>query len=292
MNSFANLRNHPKTTFAGVLLGAVTIFTVFMQQGVTLGNLGTGTVVSLVIGVCTALLGMLARDPGAAQAGVQNPMGAKADSTLRAVLVFALLGVLLTSIARGQGVLPTPIAPVASSSAGFVASTDALAIGGPGGWSAGSRSNEDFDLLDFGATKSNRLFLEGVELLAPTAGFSIYGGGVKLQPDISALLKKTNLPSGNFMAFLDASAGNTIYATGPSHAGVIVGGGLQYIPNDTMTWDTLRFDEILSGSNHYPSLSMGISLFFGGTPAAASVSPNVKRALLRRVTAASAAAAR
>jgi len=60
---FSNLWNHPKTTAVGLLLAIVTIGGVFLQQGVTLGNLGTGNVVSLAIGIATALLGLLARDP-------------------------------------------------------------------------------------------------------------------------------------------------------------------------------------------------------------------------------------
>ena len=35
------------------------------QQGITLGKAGTGTVVSLVTAMASALLGLLARDPGA-----------------------------------------------------------------------------------------------------------------------------------------------------------------------------------------------------------------------------------
>lgn len=60
----SNIWNHPKTTAAGLLIAVVTIAGVFAQQGVTLGNLGTGTVVTLITAVATALLGLLARDPG------------------------------------------------------------------------------------------------------------------------------------------------------------------------------------------------------------------------------------
>jgi hypothetical protein len=42
----------------------VTIASVLSQQGVTLGTAGTGTVVSLVCAIATALLGLLAKDPG------------------------------------------------------------------------------------------------------------------------------------------------------------------------------------------------------------------------------------
>jgi hypothetical protein len=281
---FSNIWQHPKTSAAGVLIAIVAIAGVFSQQGVTLGNAGTGTVVALVAACATALLGLLARDPQVQGSEIRDQGSAGTPQKLGMIMLVAILcACWAASPARAQAAAP------AAASTGFVASTDVLAIGGPSGWSAGNRTNEDYDLLEFGATKSNRLFLEGVELLAPSAGFSIYGGGVKLQPDISSILKKTNLPTGNFLAFLDGSVGNTIYATGPNHVGVIVGGGLQYITTSTMTWNTLRFDEILAGGKHYPSLSTGISLYFGGTPASAAASPNVKRSLLRRIATATAA---
>jgi hypothetical protein len=63
MNPISNIWNHPKTTAAGLLIAVVTIGGVLSQQGISLGSAGTGTVVSLVSGLATALLGLLARDP-------------------------------------------------------------------------------------------------------------------------------------------------------------------------------------------------------------------------------------
>jgi hypothetical protein len=55
--------NHPKTSAAGLLIAVVTVASVLLRQGVTLGAAGNGTVVSLVSAIATALLGLLARDP-------------------------------------------------------------------------------------------------------------------------------------------------------------------------------------------------------------------------------------
>jgi hypothetical protein len=63
MNLISNLWEHPRTTVVGVLLGVVTVAGALSQQGVSLGNAGRGTVVALVSGIATALLGILARDP-------------------------------------------------------------------------------------------------------------------------------------------------------------------------------------------------------------------------------------
>lgn len=179
-------------------------------------------------------------------------------------------------------------APAPSSSTGFVASSDVLAIDANGGWSAGNLTTESYDLLDYGPTKSNRVFAQGVELTAPGPGFSLYGGGLMWQPDISSLLKKTNLPSGNFLLFFDGSAGNGIPATGKDRVSAVVGGGIKYIVNDTVTWNTIRFEEAMFGSSRYPAITAGISAYFGGTPASAAVSSNVKKSLLKRVASATA----
>ncbi|MGO9318237.1 MAG: hypothetical protein ACLPXT_08000 [Terracidiphilus sp.] len=63
MNPISNIWKNPKTSAAGVLIAVVTISSVLSQQGITLGTIGTGSVITLVCGLATALLGLLARDP-------------------------------------------------------------------------------------------------------------------------------------------------------------------------------------------------------------------------------------
>lgn len=63
MNSIANIWQHPKTSVAGLFIAVSTIAGVLSQQGVTLGHVGSGSVVSLAGGLAAALLGLLARDP-------------------------------------------------------------------------------------------------------------------------------------------------------------------------------------------------------------------------------------
>lgn len=63
MNLMANIWKHPKTSLGGVLISVVTIAGVLSQQGITLGHAGAGTVVTLVSGLATALLGLMAQDP-------------------------------------------------------------------------------------------------------------------------------------------------------------------------------------------------------------------------------------
>ncbi len=60
---YKNIWVHPKTSIAGVLIAISTILSVCMTQHVTLGHAGTGTVVELLSAICTALLGLVAKDP-------------------------------------------------------------------------------------------------------------------------------------------------------------------------------------------------------------------------------------
>jgi hypothetical protein len=75
MNPISNIWNHPKTSTAGVLIAVATIAGVLSQQGITLGNIGSGTIVALVSGLATALLGLLARDPQATTTGSTAKLG-------------------------------------------------------------------------------------------------------------------------------------------------------------------------------------------------------------------------
>ncbi len=71
--NFKNIWNHPKTSAAGLLIAVASIAGVLSQQGVSLGNVGTGTVVSLASALATALLGLLAKDPSSATSPASGP---------------------------------------------------------------------------------------------------------------------------------------------------------------------------------------------------------------------------
>lgn len=174
-------------------------------------------------------------------------------------------------------------AVVEASPAGFSAASDVMAVDCGGNWGAGNLTTEAFDFLDYGPTKSNRILAQGVELTAPNCGLSIFGAGLMWQPDISALLKNTNIPVGNLIPFVDGSVGNGIPAMGKDRVSAMIGGGVKYILSDNITWNTIRFEEVFYGASRYPAVSMGISAYFGGTPASPAVSPNVRGAMIKRM---------
>ena len=92
MNSFSNIWNHPKTSVTGLLIALVTIGGVLSQQGVTLGNAGSGTIVTLVSAVATALLGLLARDPVEASSPVGSAAKLGAWALIALLLPLPFLG--------------------------------------------------------------------------------------------------------------------------------------------------------------------------------------------------------
>jgi hypothetical protein len=134
MNLFSNIWNHPQTSAAGVLIGAITVAGVLAQQGVTLGRAGTGTVVSLAGAVATALLGLLAKDPGeSASQPVGKSVGAGAKLgawAMVALLVHALLvsgcsaSAVAQEIVNWTPALETAVATV-DSTAALLAPADA-----------------------------------------------------------------------------------------------------------------------------------------------------------------------
>jgi hypothetical protein len=92
MNPFSNIWNHPKTSITGLLIALVAVGGVLSQQGVTLGNAGSGTIVTLISAVATALLGLLARDPVEATSPVASAAKLGAWALIALLLPLPFLG--------------------------------------------------------------------------------------------------------------------------------------------------------------------------------------------------------
>jgi len=86
--NFTNIWNHPKTSAAGLLIAVASVAGVLSQQGVSLGKVGTGTVVSLASALATALLGLMAKDP---ETGSEGVSGQGSTARLGAWMLIALL---------------------------------------------------------------------------------------------------------------------------------------------------------------------------------------------------------
>jgi hypothetical protein len=127
-----NIWNHPKTSAAGLLIAVASIAGVLSQQGVSLGNVGTGTVVSLASALATALLGLLAKDPSSASSpATSQPVSAPASQ--QAKLGAWMLIALIIPLPWMQGCTATSVAenivnwtPPLQSAVATVDSTAAL----------------------------------------------------------------------------------------------------------------------------------------------------------------------
>jgi hypothetical protein len=135
MNLISNIWNHPRTSAAGLLIAVVTAAGVLSQQGVSLGKAGTGTVVSLIGALATALLGLLAKDPEVVSQQAVEPANQRISgpATQQAKLGAWALIALLLPLPWMQGCSETSIAqdivnwtPALQSAVATVDSTGAL----------------------------------------------------------------------------------------------------------------------------------------------------------------------
>jgi len=111
MNIFTNIWKHPKTSAAGLLIAVSSVAGVLSQQGVSLGNVGTGTVVSLASALATALLGLLAKDPETASPQVGGSATRQVGtSTATAKLGAWLLAALMIPLPWLQGCTASSVA--------------------------------------------------------------------------------------------------------------------------------------------------------------------------------------
>jgi hypothetical protein len=129
-----------------LLIAVVSIAGVLSQQGITLGNAGSGSVITLVSALASALLGLLAKDPSEAppSSGSTAKMGAWALIALLLPLPY-LGGCSQTTVARnivnwtpamqsavatvnsaGALLAPTDAQVFADATAGFNAASDLL----------------------------------------------------------------------------------------------------------------------------------------------------------------------
>ena len=172
------------------------------------------------------------------------------------------LGVILFWFACA-GMLSAQTAPsTPTTSNGFSGASEAVAVFYNGDWSAGTHVTESYDFLDFGAKKTNHLYVEGHELLAPAPGFNIYAGGLKVEPDLTALMNKTNVGAGNFGVYVSGAVGNGMPSSGGSHVSFLAGGGVKYKITNSLTWQSLQAQYGRFGSNSFAIISTGLSFIF------------------------------
>lgn len=171
------------------------------------------------------------------------------------VLGLAVCVLLLSSVACSQ--------TATTASTGFSTSAGPLAVEYRGVWSAASLERESYDFYDFGATKTNHVYVQGIELEMPTPGVNLYMGGAAIKPDLSSVFKKTNLPAGTLAAFFDGNVGVGTPSTGGSQIAWLAGGGVLYKINGALTWTPLTAQYGRFGSTGFAALSTQLQFLFG-----------------------------
>lgn len=164
-------------------------------------------------------------------------------------------------------VLAFAISATAQTS-GVTVSTSSEAVGihfcptlAPCAWGAGDVTIESLDVFDWGAQKGNSLSAEGYELLAPSFNFNSYLGGIRVTPDISSLLAKTNVSSDQFGVFAQAAAGSSTLTAGNKFT-FLVGAGAQYRLTTNLAWSTVDFRYGRIGSQPFYEASSGLVYYF------------------------------
>jgi hypothetical protein len=177
--------------------------------------------------------------------------------------LFNLKKVLILAVLLISGSLAAQSTVTTTTSTGFSGATDAVGVYSNGAWSAGSHITQSFDLIDFGATKANHVFVQGNQWLYPTLGYNFYTGGFEYQPNVGNLFSKTNIPSNTMQLFLNSSVGVGTSSTGPNHIVYSGGGGVRYNFNSALSWNSLQGTYQRFGNQNIFALSSGLLYVFG-----------------------------
>ena len=182
------------------------------------------------------------------------------------ILILAVL-LISGSLAAQSTPSPTPT---------FTTSTDVVGIYYQKAWSLGTEIKGSYDLMDFGTTKANHLFVTENNLLAPTPGLNMYLLGVEFQPNTGNFLSKTNLPPNSIQLFFGGSVGNGIPSTGSNAISFLAGGGARYNFNSSVSWNSIQAQYGQFGSQRFAVLSSGIILQFGAKLPSTTVTTSAK----------------
>ena len=187
----------------------------------------------------------------------------KAASAAKLGVILLLLMLPVVGRAQTAGQVTQAMTPAATTTVTFTGGSDVIALRYGGAWGTGNLTTESYDLIDFGAKKTEHLFLEGKELIGAQAGINAYTGGVKFQPDLAKVLAKTNVSPANFGMYFSASGGAGTLSTGGAHGAVMLGGGIEYRSSSALSWNPLQMQYVRIGSQNAAVISTGLSFIFG-----------------------------
>jgi hypothetical protein len=239
------------SALAAIVIGALGAFLVTIGQGLTgdphYGNLsipllGAG-------GVLVAIAGLMGH-------------GKTPTTSTSAKVGILILALCIPLSLQAQTVTPTTTQ--ACTGLCFTVSSGPAAVNYKGNWSVASITREHFDLLDWGTTKANHLDIQGLELLAPGPGVSMYMGGVAVRPNLANLFTHTNLPAGSLSVFADGNIGVGQLPSGTSHVGWSAGGGIAAKFNGSLQWTPMTAQFVRVGATNFYTMSTELKYIFSG----------------------------
>jgi len=174
--------------------------------------------------------------------------------------------------------LAVAVTASAQSSVTFATSSEATGLNYAGSWGAANHTTETLDAIDWGAAKGNSLAVEGHQLIAPSFNFNSYLGGVRVTPDISALLKPTNISPDQFGLYIQAAGGVSTLKAG-NQLTALVGGGANYRLTTNLAWTTVDAHWLRIGNMNAWEMSTGLEYIFNPN---STQSMATKRFLLHR----------
>lgn len=234
------------TTVLGVLLGftgvVAAVYNLIPTTLVWQGHNVANTLLE-VASVALALAGMIAKDKNI---GINAPT---LPTKVGMILLMLSAGLLMPSTVRAQ--------------VNFSATTGAVAVYDAGSWQAATHITESLDFLDFGAKKTNLLYIEGHEFLASASGFNLYSAGAAFQPDLSKAFSKTNVNGSNLSLKIGASIGNKIPTNGSnSHIAELFNATVAYRASSSVSWVPFEYDAVVAPGKVSHGISMSLTKYF------------------------------
>ena len=145
----------------------------------------------------------------------------------------------------------------------FSTSTEAVGLHYNNQWSAANTTTVSLDVLDWGKAKGNSLSAAEYTIIAPGGGFNSYLGGIRYVPDISSLVKPTNISTEQFGVFAEAAVGTSTFSNStPDKVTFLIGGGANYRLTPNLSWSTIDFRWGRLGAQDFYTASSGLVYHF------------------------------
>ena len=245
------------TTVLGVLLGfssvVAAVYNLIPSTLVWQGHNVANTLLAAA-GVALALAGAIAKDKNI---GINAPT---LPNKVGLILIMLSVGAFMPTAAHAQDSTTTTTAD--TSAITVTTGTDAVVVFQNGNKDVASLISVDLKFATFGKKSGHTLYLTERNLLDPSYA-NTYAAGIAYQPDLTALFKKTLIPSDSFGIAFGAAVGNKIPVSGSnSHVAGLFQVKASYRASSLLSWNVLQYVAQVSPTGVDHALSTGIAAHF------------------------------